>query len=59
VLTRIPDPETLVLLHNSDVKLSDSWHGGERVALAFRTSQDSDRTWSAATDIFRSPNNDL
>ncbi len=59
VLTRIPGTGTLVLIHNPDVKLSDSWHGGERVALAFRTSQDSGRTWSAPTDIYRAPNNQL
>ena len=57
VLTRIPGTETLVLIHNPDVKLNDSWHGGERLALAFRTSHDGGRTWSAATDIYRSPNN--
>lgn len=59
VLTRVPGTDTLVLIHNPDVKLSDSWHGGERVALAFRTSQDSGRTWSTPTDIFRAPNNQL
>ena len=59
VLTRVPGTDTLVLIHNPDVKLSDSWHGGERVALAFRTSHDAGRTWSAATDIYRAPNNQL
>jgi len=59
VLTRIPDTETLVLIHNPDVKLNDNWHGGERFALAFRTSKDSGRTWSAPTDIYRAPNNKL
>jgi lysophospholipase L1-like esterase len=59
VLTRVPGTDTLALIHNPDVKLSDSWHGGERVALAFRTSQDSGRTWSAPTDIYRAPNNQL
>jgi predicted neuraminidase len=59
VLTRIPGTETLVLIQNPDVKLSDSWHGGERLALAFRISHDGGRTWSAATDICRSPNNQL
>jgi Neuraminidase (sialidase) len=53
VLTRIPGTETLVLIHNPDVNLSDSWHGGKRLALAFRTSHDGGRTWSAATDIYR------
>ena len=59
VLTRVPGTDTLALIHNPDVKLSDSWHGGERVALAFRTSLDSGRTWSAPTDIYRAPNNQL
>ena len=59
VLTRIPESDILVLLQNPDVNLEDSWHGGERVALAFRTSRDGGKTWSAATDIFRSPNTDL
>jgi Neuraminidase (sialidase) len=59
VLTRVPGTDTLALIHNPDVKLSDSWHGGERVALAFRTSQDSGRTWSSPTDIYRAPNNQL
>ena len=59
VLTRIPDTETLVLIHNPDVKLSDSWHGGERLALAFRTSHDGGKTWSASTDIYRSPDTKL
>jgi len=59
VLTRVPGTDTLVLIHNPDVELSDSWHGGERVALAFRTSQDSGRTWSTPTDIYRAPNNQL
>ena len=59
VLTRVPGTDTLVLIHNPDVKLSDSWHGGERVALAFRTSQDSGGTSSAPADIYRAPNNQL
>lgn len=59
VLTRVPGTDTLVLIHNPDVKLSDSWHGGERVALAFRTSQDGGKTWSASTDIYRSPDTKL
>ncbi len=59
VLTHVPGTDTLVLIHNPDVKLSDSWHGGERLALAFRTSHDGGRTWSAATDIYRAPNNQL
>jgi lysophospholipase L1-like esterase len=59
VLTRVPGTDTLVLIHNPDVKLSDSWHGGERFALAFRTSHDAGRTWSEATDIYRAPNNQL
>lgn len=59
VLTRVPSTDMLVLIHNPDVKLSDSWHGGERLALAFRTSRDSGRTWSETTDIYRSPNNQL
>jgi lysophospholipase L1-like esterase len=48
-----------VLIHNPDVKLSDSWHGGERLALAFRTSHDGGRTWSAPTDIYRATNANL
>ncbi len=59
VLTRVPGTETLVLIHNPDVKLTDSWHGGERLALAFRTSRDGGHTWSAPTDIYRSPTNKL
>ncbi len=59
VLTRVPGTETLVLILNPDVKLNDNWHGGERLALAFRTSKDSGRTWSAPTDIYRAPNNKL
>ena len=59
VLTRIPDSDTLVLIQNPEVNITQSWHGGERVALAFRTSRDQGRTWSAATDIYRSPNTGL
>ena len=59
VLTRIPDCDTLVLIQNPEVNITQSWHGGERVALAFRTSRDEGKTWSAATDIYRSPNTDL
>ena len=59
VLTRVPGSDMLVLIHNPDVKLSDSWHGGERLALAFRTSRDGGKTWSETTDIYRSPNNQL
>jgi|GEM_PF-183530 len=59
VLTRVPGTETLVLIHNPDVKLNDSWHGGERLALAFRTSRDGGHTWSAPTDIYRAPDNKL
>jgi len=53
VLTRIPNTETLVLIHNPDVNLPESWHGGARRVLAFRTSTDAGRTWSKATDIYR------
>jgi len=59
VLTRIPDSDTLVLIQNPDVNIAKSWHGGDRVALAFRTSHDAGRTWSEATDIYRAPNNQL
>lgn len=59
VLTRIPDSDTLVLIQNPDVNITKSWHGGDRVALAFRTSHDAGRTWSEATDIYRAPNNQL
>lgn len=59
VLTRIPGTDTLVLIQNPDVKLSDSWHGGQRFALAFRTSRDGGETWSASTDIYRSPDSTL
>jgi lysophospholipase L1-like esterase len=55
VLTRVPGTETLVLIHNPDVKLSDSWHGGARLRLAYRTSHDGGHTWSSAEDIFRAP----
>jgi lysophospholipase L1-like esterase len=55
VLTRIPDRDTLVLIQNPDVNLAKSWHGGARVALAFRTSENGGKTWSAPTDIYRSP----
>jgi hypothetical protein len=38
----------------------DNWmSGGERVALAFRTSTDGGHTWSAPTDIYRSPDKKL
>ena len=59
VLTRIPDSNTLVLVQNPDVNLAKSWHGGARVALAFRTSEDGGKTWSAPTDIYRSPDTKL
>ena len=59
VLTLIPDTGTLVLVHNPDVRLSDNWHGGERIALAFRTSRDSGRTWSPPTDIYRATDTTL
>ena len=59
VLTRIPDSDTLVLIQNPDVNITKSWHGGARVALAFRTSRDGGKTWSASTDIYRSPDTKL
>ena len=59
VLTRIPDTGTLVLIQNPDVKMTGPWPGGARLALAFRTSQDNGRTWSAPTDIYRSTKDNL
>ncbi len=59
VLSRIPGTDILVVLQNPDVKMESSWHGGERVALAFRTSHDGGKTWSASTDIYRTSNTEL
>ena len=54
VLTRIPGTDTLMLIHNPDVNLPESWHGGQRSVLAFRISTDGGRNWSSATDLFQS-----